>query len=284
MALLQHVYPCRLSRKIVVSRVLNSISGAASKGTCSAFGLHLSSLVRVLRLRPELSPKGRPATGVAVVDGETNAMPDKQVMFEIGNEMLLRARRNSQPLTVLVFELSDLPELELVFGSGVAREAIDRTTAELRRLTTSKGVALWTSPTVCTVLLPRLSRDQAIAAVHDTLGKPCCIEFDADGDEIVLLPEFRVQTVDDNASIEEVYESLCREIDQVLLSEQHRQKYLERERESYLHLEREREFHSQGAELEVINPSAAATRRTRKILQADYPPMPATIAVALGGR
>lgn len=267
-----------------MSRVSNSIAGIASKGTFSAPGLNLSSLIRVLRLRPELSPKGRLATGVAVVDGGMKAMPDKQVMFEIGNEMLLGARRKSQPLSVLVFELNDLPELELVFGSSVAREAIDKTTAELRRLTASKGVALWTSPTVCTVLLPRFSRDQAIAAVHNRLGKPCCIEFDADGDEIVLVPEFRVETVGDNTSIEEVYESLCREIDQVLLSDQRRRKYLERERESYSHLEWERESHSQHAELEIISPSAAPTPRTRKILQAVYPPMPATIALPLGGR
>ena len=221
----------------------------------------------------KVNARERQATWVAVVDGEMNFMPDKQVLFEVGRKMLLQAT-SSQPLSLLVVVIDDLPELEMVFGEKAAREAIDKATAELRRLTTKKGAVLWTSPSVCAVLLPGFTRDQAVAAVADTLGNPLCIEFDADDHEIVLVPEFRVETVGDESSVEELYESICRDIDQVLLSEQSRQKYLEHERES----------HVQHAQPEVTSPGAAATHPAKNILTPDYPSMPATMAVPLGGR
>lgn len=188
--------------------------------------------------------------------------------------MLRRSRRDNHPLSVLVFALNDLPELECVFGSRVAKEAVAKMTAKLERMATRKGLVLRTGPTIFTVLLPSVSRDSALAAIHATLGQACCIEFDAGGDEIVLVPEFLVQTMCDTRSLEEVYDGLCSDIAQARLTEQRRQKYLERERES----------HSRPMELQVARLRAQPRPRPPKTFQTVYAPMPANIPIPMGAR
>lgn len=194
---------------------------------------------------------------------------DQEAMFKIGNEMLCRSSGNHQPLSVVVFDLSDLPELECIFGVQAAEEIIAETVARLQGLATRKGLAVRTSATVFTVLLPGIGHDEALDLIGAALGQPCCIELEAGGDEIMLVPEFMVRTVFGHAvSIKETFESLCRDIAQTRLDEERRKKYLERERES----------HSRPKKLQ------ATEARPRNISQLAYPPMPATIPVAMGTR
>ena len=197
-------------------------------------------------------------------------------MFKVGDEMLCRARGNNRPLSVAVFELSDLPELQCVFGWRATQDVIAQTAVRLQGLIARKGLAVRTSATTFTVLLPGVDRDGALAVIHAALGQPCCIEWVAGGEEIVLVPDFMVKTVSgDSVCVSEVHESLCRDIAQARLMEERRTKYLERERESH---SRPMKFRPPPLKLHVTRASP------RKIGLPDYPPMAATMPVPMGPR
>lgn len=159
---------------------------------------------------------------------------DVAAMVAAGDKMMLRSRREKFALSVAVFDLSDLSELKSVFGRQVVQQVIAQITVKFQRIATSKGLVVRTGPTVFTLLLPGFGRDRALADIRTVMGHPCCIELDGGDDEIVLVPEFKVQTVRrDTASIAEVVECLRREITQARQLEQTRRDYLQRERESH---------------------------------------------------
>lgn len=271
--------PMRLSGKIIMSFVLNSVTRSASQNSSrpGASGLNRLSLMRALTQWLGVKAKSQPPARVAAPDDQNGWRLHKDPMFKVGEEMLRQSRRDNQPLSVLVFGLRDLPELECVFGSRVAKKAVAKMTAKLERMATSKGLALRTDPTIFTVLLPGVGRDSARAGIHAMLGQPCCIEFDAGDDEIVLVPEFMVQTVCDTESLQEVYEGLCSDIKQ-----------------SPLHRAASPEISGAAAgvslrtsgpmELQVTRLTAPPRPRPPKPFQAVYSPMPATIPMPMGCR
>ncbi len=133
-----------------------------------------------------------------------------------------------------VFDLSDLPELESVFGPEVAREVMAQVSSRLQELATGKGLVMRTEGTVFTVLMPGFGRDRALQAIERTMGSPCCIELDADDHEIVLVPEFKVHTLrPESGPLAQVYAELRRDIAAAQQLEQRRQRYLQLERESH---------------------------------------------------
>jgi GGDEF domain-containing protein len=201
---------------------------------------------------------------------------DKDAMFKAGNEMLCRGRGSNQPLSVLVFDLSDLPELECVFGLQAAKDVIAQTAVRMQGLAGRTGLAVRTSATTFTVLLPGVDGDGALEVVRAALGQPCCIELVAGGEEMVLVPEWMVRTVlGDAGCVSQVYESLCRDIAQARLMEERRTKYLERERES----------HSRPMKSRSLPTRLPATRAgPRRAPRLDYPPMAATMPVPMGPR
>lgn len=233
-------------------------------------GVNRWNVIRELTGWLGLSAKSQARASVCVSSDQKGWDLDQDAMFKIGNEMLCRSSGNHHPLSVVVFDLSDLPELECIFGVQAAEEIIAETVARLQGLATRKGLAVRTSATVFTVLLPGVGHDEALDLIGAALGQPCCIELEARrGDEIMLVPEFMVRTVFGHAvSLRETFESLCRDIAQTRLNEERRQKYLERERES----------HSRPMKLQ--GPKAGP----RHIPQLAYPPMPATIPVPMGTR
>ena len=171
---------------------------------------------------------------VCVSIDQKSWIQDKDAMFEVGDELLCRGRGTQQPLSVAVFDLSDLPELHCVFGMQASRDCIAQTAVRLQRLIARNGLVVRTSATTFTVLLPGVDRDRALGVIRSAMGQPCCIELAAGDKEIVLVPEFMVRTVfDDSVRVSEIYESLCRDIAQARLKEESRRKYLERERESH---------------------------------------------------
>jgi GGDEF domain-containing protein len=192
---------------------------------------------------------------------------DQEAMFKIGHDMLSSSSVGHRHLSVVVFDLSDLPELECIFGVQAAEEIIVQTAARLQRLATRKGLAVRSGATVFTVLLPGVGHDQALNLIGAELGHPCCIELEAGGDEIMLAPEFRVRTVFGHAvSLRETFESLCRDMAQSRLHEERRSKYLARERESY----------SRPSTLQ------ATKAGSRNMFQIAYPPLAATVLVPTG--
>jgi len=197
----------------------------------------------------------------------TGRLPQDSLL-ELGEGMLRQSRRDNQPLSLLVFELDDLPELEVVFGQRLTRTVLAKTTAALRCLATSKGLATWTTPTIFTAVVPGVTGDRVAAALEATLGPACCIEFEEGEDEILLVPEFRAQTVGAAESLQQAYDTACRDITKARIDRQRRQHYLTRERES----------HSRPAQLQAATTSSSAQRK-RPIDVRAYPPMPATIPV-----
>lgn len=158
----------------------------------------------------------------------------RDAMLAAGERMLARARRDNQPLSVAVFDLSDLPELESVFGARVANDAMNKVALRLQDMVTSKGLAMRTDTTVLTVLMPGFGRDRAHMAIQKTMGSPCCIELNADDHEIVIIPEFKVQTVrPDSSSLAQIYSGLRRDISETQRRERRRRRYLQLERESH---------------------------------------------------
>jgi GGDEF domain-containing protein len=211
------------------------------------------------------SASARARAGVVRVSTDQKSWDlDQEAMFKTGHDMLSRSSVGHQLLSVVVFDLSDLPELECIFGVQAAEEMIVQTAARLQRLATRKGLAARTGATVFTVLLPGVGHDQALHLIGAALGQPCCIELEAGGDEIMLAPEFRVRTVFGHAvSLKETIESLCRDMAQSRLQDERRSKYLARERESY----------SRPRRLQ------ATKAGPRNMFQMAYPPLAATVLV-----
>ena len=176
-------------------------------------------------------PKARRATAPAPGQAPAHNMT---AMLAAGETLLARARRDKLPLSIAVFDLHDLPELESVFGPRVAREVVAQVVFRLQGVATSKGLVLRTDATAFTVLMPGFERDRARLAIQTTMGSPCCIELDADDHEIVLVPEFKVHTLrPDSGSLSQVYAELRRDISAAQKLEQRRQRYLQLERESH---------------------------------------------------
>jgi GGDEF domain-containing protein len=188
-------------------------------------------------------------------------------MRVMGGKMLRTARRLQQPLSVLVLQLYDLPELEVVFGSRAAKEVVAKTMAKLVHLSPRDGFAVHTGPDTFALLMPDTEDDDALGAVEAFLGKPCALEFDVDGEELVLVPEVMVGTVNGTESVQEAYERLCRDIAKARLWEQRRQKYLRRERES----------HTRPMGLYPAKPQDATQTGWDKRAPAFHPQVPATL-------
>jgi GGDEF domain-containing protein len=176
----------------------------------------------------------------------------KQAMLGAGDKMLARSRSENQPLSVAVFDLNDLPELESVFGAAITRKVVTQVALRLQGMASTKGLVIRTEATVFTVLMPGFGRDRAHQAIERTMGSPCCIELDADEHEIVLVPDFKVHTFrPDSAPLAQVYADLRRDISAAQQVERRRQRYLQRERESHT---RPMELQAQGERKPTLAP------------------------------
>jgi GGDEF domain-containing protein len=185
-----------------------------------------------------------------------------------GNEMLAASRRDKRPLSVAVFNCSDLLEVREIYGSRIARELMNRIVEKLSSVSAGRGLAARTGPAEFSVVLPGMGRDKAIAAIHRALGNPMRIEMDAGDSEIVLVPEFQVQAAGpDVASVEALQQALHDELIRIDAAQQRRQH----------HMQRERERHSRPMPAVVL----PAAQIARKAPVAQCPTMPLPLA-ALG--
>lgn len=208
----------------------------------------------------------------AVGSPKAKAEPSEtDFFFERGEELLRRSRRHTLPLGLLVFELDDLPEFQVVFGQSLAAAVLAETTASLRCVATSSGQVAWTTPTTLTVVAPGVTGEQLAIDLEATLGVGCCIEFETDDAEVILVPEFRVLTLGATESLKQAYATACRDITKARIATQRRDHYLTRERES----------HSQPAPLKAAVTMGSAPPKLPDHFRA-YAPVPATIPVPFG--
>jgi GGDEF domain-containing protein len=176
---------------------------------------------------------------------------NRAALYELGDTMVEESVRSDQPMSVVVFEQVDLPELHAIFGSAAAHRVVAEFGARLKLLAAPGGVAVRTDATSWAVLLPGHDNDTAMAAVKRALGKSLAVEADAGEDEILLVPRIAMHTVGNRvASMRSIYRELREKIQRSHEHELLRQDYLRRERES----------HSRPARLEELRALVPATR------------------------
>lgn len=206
-------------------------------------------------------------------DGDPDPGPSDDVFFKLGEALLRRTRIAGQPLSVVVFELNDLPELESVFGRKVAKRVAAQALETLKRVAGRKGLARRTGPSTFAVLLPQLWVDGALAVIHANFGRTCCIEVETGDEEIVLVPDFLAQTVREGFSVQAEYEWLRGEMAK---SHERKQRHLQ-------YLERERVSHSKPMHLRREGLATLPGDFARNVLSTDlHAPIPATVPVPLG--
>jgi len=180
----------------------------------------------VMRRQDETLEQGR-------IDSSTS-LYNEAGFAAYGNELLAECTRDGLPLSVAVFDCSDLREIRAIYGNRMARKVADRIVRKLSALSADQGLAARTGPAEFSVILPGVSREKALAAIHRVLGNPMRIEMDAGHSEIVLMPAVMVETASsDTGSVEDLHGELRRELAQQRAHEELRQLHIQRVRERH---------------------------------------------------
>jgi GGDEF domain-containing protein len=126
-----------------------------------------------------------------------------------GDRLLARLRQRQQPLSLAVVELSDIADVQELFGAAIAESIMGRLAAQLRSLATSRGLVARTGQTQFSLLLPGFEAHEALLALRTAFGETGWLEHEG-RDELVLLPDLQVDAVGpEHSSVEAVYVSLC---------------------------------------------------------------------------
>jgi GGDEF domain-containing protein len=155
----------------------------------------------------------------------------RQAFLERG-ERLLAVPRWEARTALALFDFRDLLEVRGIYGERASAALLARIVAALGRLAGRHGLAGRTGPAQFAVLLPGLGRAEAVAAVHQVLGRPCRIEQDVDGEELVLVPDVVVEACDDR-DLADQYARLVEALGRHRTHEERRHRYLRLERERH---------------------------------------------------
>ncbi len=198
---------------------------------------------------------------------------DKHAMCETGEQMLRSARERDEPLSILVLELFDLPELQLVFGEEAACEAVNSVMIELKQVSGTKGFVARADPDTFVLLMPGAKSEDVMQSLRERLGKACCIEFEVAGEEIVEVPDVMARTLSATDTVEESYRMMRNVMEADRRLEECRR----------LHLLRERESYTAPAALPAAKPLPKPVREPAKADQGSYRPwhIAATIPMPL---
>jgi GGDEF domain-containing protein len=174
-----------------------------------------------------------PTPESALIDAST-ALYNLAGFIVHGDEMLAACQSDGRPLSVAVFDCADLLEVRAIYGSRTARKLATRIVSKLSALSVDRGLAARTGPAEFSVLLPGISRDKALAAIHRVLGNPGRVELDGCNSEIVLVPGVLVENAGcDTGSVEELRGELSRELARQQAYEKRRQLHMRRQRERH---------------------------------------------------
>ena len=194
----------------------------------------LGVLLTALAARAGLARHRRMQASVQHEIDATTGLHNRIGFDRHGAELLSQARTNEQPLGLVVFDFDDLLELHRIYGGETSHRAGCLLVARLKAIAGPRGLVARTGKAQFTVLLPGFARDRALGAVRRVLGSPARIEFDAGGDDLVLVPEFMVENAAAGSeSISALQEQLGRDIASQRSSESRRLHYLQRERERH---------------------------------------------------
>ncbi len=191
--------------------------------------------------------------------------PDRKLLCDVGEKMLRKSA--GQPLTLVVMQVYDLPEVELVFGGTAAARAIHEVMIQLTRVATRKGFLVRSAADTFALLMPGTGAEATVSVLNERFGNPCAIEFEADGDEVLLVPDVRVHTLGAGESLQRVYERVCKLIAKERGREELRCDYIRKEREAH-----------------TLPMGLTSEAHPAPIRKAHYPELPATIPVPMGAR
>lgn len=184
-------------------------------------------------LRLAAGAQRRDAAAQGLVDSVTG-LYNPRGFARRGAELLEQMRRDGRPLSLVVFDFSDLMEVRSIYGREVSRKLLARVVRKMQAVAGSRGLAARTGKTEFSILLPGASRDKAQAIIQRVMGKPSRIEFDAGDSEIVLVPDIMAEAAAPAVeTIDELYREVSRNLAQARAYEQRRQHYLTRERERH---------------------------------------------------
>ena len=170
------------------------------------------------------------------------ALYSRRGLLTQGERLVMRAGRKS---ALAIFDFHDLLEVPGIFGQEVGSVLQDAVVERMLRLAGRHGLAARTGPAQFAVLLPGTPRQGALDATVRVFGKPCRLEMDLDGDELVLVPEVTVDTCEAEAgAVGALYQRLS-----VHLATQ---RDLDERRRNWLRRSRER--HSRPAPLGAVRP------------------------------
>ena len=193
---------------------------AAPSGRASAFVRWLARLGLGLGLGPARE-------GHDVQSG----LLHRQAFLDRG-ERLLAVPRWEDRTALAVFDFRDLLEVRGIYGERASAALLARVVTALGRLAGRHGLAGRTGPAQFAVLLPGLRRAEAVSVVHQVLGRPCRIEQDVDGEELVLVPDVVVEACDDR-DLADQYARLVEALGRHRTHEERRHRYLRLERERH---------------------------------------------------
>lgn len=163
-----------------------------------------------------------------------SSVATKDSFLALGERMIRQSRRHEQPLSVLVLELHDLPELKELFGADIAKQLVTKLVNSLHAVAPARSVVVRSEDDVFTVFLPGLREEAAREAVKRTFGGTISVEIDAQEQEIVLLPDFRIHSLgDDVTPFQGWYEETLRNFRFARTVEERRQRHLRLEHESH---------------------------------------------------
>lgn len=148
-----------------------------------------------------------PAGGGATVQ-------DRALLGVAGEKLLRTARAHGQSPALAVLQIDDLPELELVFGRAAVDQVIEAVMTELTRAAAHIGLVARTAPDTFALLMPGGGAEATVAAIQARFGKPCSIEIEFGGEEILVVPEVMVHALAPHDAVSQVYDDLCRSIAQ----------------------------------------------------------------------
>ncbi len=173
------------------------------------------------------------ADGQAVPLQRKTFPADTSRLAAVGEALLRKARRNDQPLSVAVFDFADLPELQSVSEGQLARTLGSEIARKLQGIAAGQAVVVRTGPTRFAVLLRNFDSGRTRQAIAAAFGKGCCLEFEMGNGEMLLVPDWRAQTVRPDTAVEAVYLRLCAELVTGQRHAELRHEYIKRERESH---------------------------------------------------
>ncbi|TFY98299.1 hypothetical protein [Ramlibacter humi] len=141
----------------------------------------------------------------------------------------------SRLVTLLVFDFEELDELRKLYGEDIRRAAVHQVGAALQSLAAGRGLAAHTGPARFALLLKGFTHDEAMVTVFGALGTPCRFEMEADGGEVILVPDVVAgECSRQPGALAKLHDSLAGRVQEDRHLRQAREQHLRRARERYI--------------------------------------------------